>query len=69
MLRRRARTQRAKPATKREMMLFHSDQYIDFLSRINPGNMQSFVKEQTKCAPRPHPCATSRGLTGRRQRG
>jgi acetoin utilization deacetylase AcuC-like enzyme len=49
-LRQRTYTQRAKPATKREMTQFHSDEYIDFLSRINPGNMHSFVKEQGKCA-------------------
>jgi acetoin utilization deacetylase AcuC-like enzyme len=51
-LRQRTCTQRAKPATKREMTQFHSDEYIDFLSRINPGNMHSFVKEQGKCAQR-----------------
>ena len=41
--------QRAKPATKREMTQFHSDEYIEFLSRITPSNMNSFVKEQHKC--------------------
>lgn len=41
--------QRAKPATKREMTQFHSDEYVDFLSRINPGNMNSYIKEQHKC--------------------
>jgi histone deacetylase 1/2 len=41
--------QRAKPATKREMTQFHSDEYVDFLSRITPSNMNSFVKEQHKC--------------------
>ncbi|KAG5734842.1 Histone deacetylase RPD3 [Termitomyces sp. T112] len=39
---------RAKPATKREMTQFHSDEYIDFLSRITPNNMNSFIKEQHK---------------------
>ncbi|KDQ54753.1 hypothetical protein JAAARDRAFT_208983 [Jaapia argillacea MUCL 33604] len=39
---------RAKPATKREMTQFHSDEYIDFLSRITPSNMSSYVKEQYK---------------------
>ncbi|KZT19380.1 histone deacetylase [Neolentinus lepideus HHB14362 ss-1] len=39
---------RAKPATKREMTQFHSDEYIDFLSRITPSNMGSYVKEQYK---------------------
>lgn len=42
--------QRAKPATKREMTQFHSDDYVDFLSRITPVNMNSFIKEQHKCA-------------------
>lgn len=41
--------QRAKPATKREMTQFHSDEYVEFLSKINPSNMNSFVKDQHKC--------------------
>ena len=41
--------QRAKPATKREMTQFHSDEYVDFLSKITPSNMSSFGKEQHKC--------------------
>lgn len=41
--------QRAKPATKREMTQFHSDEYVDFLNKINPSNMNSFIKEQHKC--------------------
>ncbi|KAI0823012.1 histone deacetylase [Trametes gibbosa] len=40
---------RAKPATKREMTQFHSDEYVDFLSKITPVNMNSFIKEQHKC--------------------
>ncbi|KIK98511.1 hypothetical protein PAXRUDRAFT_801234 [Paxillus rubicundulus Ve08.2h10] len=39
---------RAKPATKREMTQFHSDEYVDFLSRITPSNMNSYIKEQHK---------------------
>ncbi|KAE9410758.1 histone deacetylase complex, catalytic component RPD3 [Gymnopus androsaceus JB14] len=39
---------RAKPATKREMTQFHSDEYVDFLSKITPSNMNSFVREQHK---------------------
>ncbi|KAJ3524271.1 hypothetical protein NM688_g8590 [Phlebia brevispora] len=39
---------RAKPATKREMTQFHSDEYVDFLSKITPLNMNSFIKEQHK---------------------
>ena len=31
------------------MTQFHSDEYVDFLSRITPSNMSSFVKEQYKC--------------------
>lgn len=42
-------SQRAKPATKREMTQFHSDDYVDFLSRINPNNVGSYQKEQHKC--------------------
>ncbi|KAG8898341.1 histone deacetylase [Tulasnella sp. 403] len=39
---------RAKPATKREMTQFHSDEYVEFLNKINPVNMNQFVKEQLK---------------------
>ncbi|OCF54453.1 histone deacetylase RPD3 [Kwoniella mangroviensis CBS 10435] len=39
---------RAKPATKREMSQFHTDEYVDFLHRINPDNAQQFAKEQVK---------------------
>ena len=45
-----ARVQRAKPATKREMTQFHSDEYVEFLARVTPGNMNSYIKEQHKCA-------------------
>ena len=41
--------QRAKPATKREMTQFHSDEYVEFLARVTPGNMNSYIKEQHKC--------------------
>ncbi|KAL1762393.1 hypothetical protein FB107DRAFT_268173 [Schizophyllum commune] len=39
---------RAKPATKREMTQFHTDEYVDFLSKITPVNMNSHVREQHK---------------------
>ncbi|KAG8943678.1 histone deacetylase [Tulasnella sp. 424] len=39
---------RAKPATKREMTQFHSDEYVEFLNKITPMNMNQFVKEQLK---------------------
>lgn len=45
----RDNVQRAKPATKREMTQFHSDDYVDFLSRITPSNMGNYTKEQHKC--------------------
>jgi len=41
-------TQRAKPATRHEMTQFHTDEYIDFLQKVTPDNMESFSKEQTK---------------------
>lgn len=41
--------QRAKPATKREMSQFHTDEYVDFLHRINPDNAPSYAKEQVRC--------------------
>uniref|UniRef100_A0A060T7D6 Histone deacetylase n=1 Tax=Blastobotrys adeninivorans TaxID=409370 RepID=A0A060T7D6_BLAAD len=39
---------RAKPATKQEMCQFHTDEYVDFLSRVTPENMDLFAKEQVK---------------------
>ncbi|OOF96028.1 hypothetical protein ASPCADRAFT_207375 [Aspergillus carbonarius ITEM 5010] len=39
---------RAKPASKYEMTQFHTDEYIDFLSKVTPDNMDSFAKEQSK---------------------
>jgi histone deacetylase 1/2 len=44
------RLQRAKPATKREMTQFHSDDYIEFLYKVTPNNMNNYQKEQAKCA-------------------
>jgi hypothetical protein len=46
-------SQRAKPATKREMSQFHTDEYVDFLYRITPDNAHQFAKEQVKCAREP----------------
>ncbi|KAI2620433.1 hypothetical protein GGR54DRAFT_98366 [Hypoxylon sp. NC1633] len=39
---------RAKPATRLEMTQFHTDDYIDFLQRVTPENMDMFQKEQGK---------------------
>ena len=39
---------RAKPATKREMSQFHTDEYVEFLNRVTPDNVDSFVREQAK---------------------
>ncbi|OJJ51270.1 hypothetical protein ASPZODRAFT_127314 [Penicilliopsis zonata CBS 506.65] len=39
---------RAKPASKYEMTQFHTDEYIDFLSKVTPDNMDQFSKEQSK---------------------
>ncbi|KAI8379711.1 uncharacterized protein BYT42DRAFT_569724 [Radiomyces spectabilis] len=39
---------RAKPANKWEMTQFHTDEYIDFLSRVTPENMDQYQKEQAK---------------------
>lgn len=41
--------QRAKPATKREMSQFHTDDYVDFLHRVTPDNVDAYVREQAKC--------------------
>lgn len=37
---------RAKPATKQEMTQLHTDEYIDFLSRVTPYNLDQFQREQ-----------------------
>ncbi|KKA30586.1 hypothetical protein TD95_001092 [Thielaviopsis punctulata] len=39
---------RAKPATRGEMTQFHTDEYIDFLQKVTPDNMDAFQKEQGK---------------------
>ncbi|KAJ4331487.1 histone deacetylase [Didymella glomerata] len=39
---------RAKPASKYEMTQFHTDEYIDFLHKVTPDNMDNFAKEQSK---------------------
>jgi histone deacetylase 1/2 len=31
------------------MTQFHSDEYVEFLARVTPGNMNSYIKEQHKC--------------------
>jgi histone deacetylase 1/2 len=40
--------QRAKPASKFEMTQFHTDEYIDFLAKVTPDNMDSYSKEQSR---------------------
>ncbi|KAF3935278.1 hypothetical protein ABW19_dt0204833 [Dactylella cylindrospora] len=39
---------RAKPATRKEMTQFHTDEYVDFLWKVTPDNMEQFQKEQQK---------------------
>ncbi|KAF2708185.1 hypothetical protein K504DRAFT_503371 [Pleomassaria siparia CBS 279.74] len=39
---------RAKPASKYEMTQFHTDEYIEFLHKVTPDNMEGFAKEQSK---------------------
>jgi histone deacetylase 1/2 len=39
---------RAKPANRGEMTQFHTDEYIDFLQKISPDNMELYQKEQAK---------------------
>lgn len=31
------------------MAQFHTDEYVDFLARITPDNMDNFGREQAKC--------------------
>ncbi|CAI7304331.1 BEM_collapsed_G0045440.mRNA.1.CDS.1 [Saccharomyces cerevisiae] len=39
---------RAKPATKQEMCQFHTDEYLDFLSRVTPDNLEMFKRKSVK---------------------
>ena len=39
---------RAKPASKYEMTQFHTDEYVEFLGKVTPDNMDQYVKEQQK---------------------
>lgn len=39
-------SQRAKPASKLEMTQFHTDEYVDFLNKVTPDNMEAYQKEQ-----------------------
>ena len=40
--------QRAKPAVFMEMTQFHTDEYIDFLQKVTPDNMDTYMREQGK---------------------
>ncbi|KAG8533578.1 histone deacetylase [Bacidia gigantensis] len=37
---------RAKPATNYEMAQFHTDEYVEFLKKVTPDNMEQYQKEQ-----------------------
>ncbi|KAK3309837.1 histone deacetylase RPD3-like protein [Chaetomium strumarium] len=39
---------RAKPAVTAEMTQFHTDEYIEFLQKVTPDNMDAFMKEQSR---------------------
>ncbi|KAM7187836.1 histone deacetylase [Naviculisporaceae sp. PSN 640] len=39
---------RAKPAVTAEMTQFHTDEYIEFLQKVTPDNMDNFMREQGK---------------------
>ncbi|KAF2138321.1 uncharacterized protein K452DRAFT_328863 [Aplosporella prunicola CBS 121167] len=39
---------RAKPASKFEMTQFHTDEYVDFLQKVTPDNIDNYAKEQSK---------------------
>lgn len=43
-----ASKQRAKPAVTSEMTQFHTDEYIEFLQKVTPDNMDGFMREQGK---------------------
>ena len=44
------------------MAQFHTDEYVDFLSRITPDNMDQFGREQAKCACFAEPSMLRRAL-------
>ncbi|KAL9597010.1 MAG: hypothetical protein Q9219_005436 [cf. Caloplaca sp. 3 TL-2023] len=37
---------RAKPASNHEMTQFHTDEYVEFLKKVTPDNMDAYQKEQ-----------------------
>ncbi|KAL8830525.1 MAG: hypothetical protein Q9170_005700 [Blastenia crenularia] len=37
---------RAKPASNHEMTQFHTDEYVEFLKKVTPDNMEAYQKEQ-----------------------
>lgn len=37
---------RAQPANKKELTQFHTDEYVDFVSRVTPDNLHLFEREQ-----------------------
>ncbi|KAK0632675.1 hypothetical protein B0T14DRAFT_533060 [Immersiella caudata] len=39
---------RAKPAVTSEMTQFHTDEYIEFLQKVTPDNMDTYMREQGK---------------------
>jgi len=39
---------RAKPASRYEMTQFHTDEYVEFLQKVTPDNMEAYAKEQSK---------------------
>ncbi|KZF24507.1 hypothetical protein L228DRAFT_228525 [Xylona heveae TC161] len=39
---------RAKPASRLEMTQYHTDEYVDFLQKVTPDNMDNYAKEQGK---------------------
>ncbi|KAI4233523.1 MAG: hypothetical protein LQ352_008243 [Teloschistes flavicans] len=39
---------RAKPASNHEMTQFHTDEYVEFLKKVTPDNMEQFQKEQSR---------------------
>lgn len=41
--------QRPPRATREQMMRFHTDEYIDFLSRVSPETAQELTGDGTRC--------------------
>ena len=57
--------QRPHPADYQEMVQFHSEDYVKFLSRVTPDNMPTLIPQLQKCAIASLPPVSKRWLCSR----